>query len=583
MNSTPRQSCFTLLVAALTVLITSSAYAQSSLRPTTVEAKNGAITTSIAAHYDELVKADKKVVEEYADGVFQLRGWGIANTIAIDAKDGFIIVDTGDSIQAATQMRAKLEKLVGHKIKVAAILYTHHHYVSGTSVWADKGVRIIAHEYLDRDKKADQGLSIYSGNVAVRGLTQFGFLNPLQGADAFPNLLGSTIEKLTHKSGYLKATETVADGTLQELNVAGERVEIAECKIDVQNSICFYFPDRSTLVTNFMASPSFFNLYSLRGDIYRYPMAYVAASDWALSKNARYVLDIHNAGKRERKSTQQALEESRDQMQILHDQTLRLIAKGFDARRVAENIYIPAVLLKDRETFGQIESHVKQVYNAKIGWMGNDIYDINPLRVNNEVQRTIQLMGGQSKVLSAAITASKSSDIDDWKWAILLSSQLLELDSSNREIKHVRAIAARKLGQHTTSANARGWYITEALAMEGNLFIGPQAVTREALRVNFGKATIEKVLASPIEDAVNYIRYLIDPKVAEGRRFDFNLDFTDTPYKTNIEVRHGVIAITAIKSSSKTVKLSRDNWADFVVAGTTDSALLTVLNEVLVR
>ena len=48
--------------------------------------------------------------------------------------------------------------------------------------------------------------------------------------------------------------------------VAGEPVEVAPNRTDVQDSVGFYFPRRSALVTNALASPSIFNLYSLRGD-----------------------------------------------------------------------------------------------------------------------------------------------------------------------------------------------------------------------------------------------------------------------------------------------------------------------------
>ncbi len=567
-------------------LITNTAYAQSSLKTETVVANNGAITTSVAANYDSKVKADKKVVEEFASGVYQLRGWGIANTIAVDAKDGFIIIDTGDSLKAASEMRTALEKEIGAKVKVAAILYTHHHYVYGTSIWLDDGTKIIAHENLDSDMKADQGLSVYAGNVAVRGLTQFGFMNPMQGADAFPNSLGSTIEKLTQESGYLPATETIKDGVTVNRTIAGEAIEIAECKIDVQNSICFYFPDRSTLVTNFMASPSIFNLYSLRGDIYRDPLTYIAASDWALSKSAKYVLDIHSAGTRGKKASRLALEESRDQMQIIHDQTLRLISKGYDARRVAENIYIPVSILQDRETFGQVESHIKQVYNAKIGWMGNDIYDINPLSVNEETRRTLELMGGKAAVLKSAQAAVEKTDFENWKWAIYLSSKLLELDKQDQDARNIRAAASRKLGQHTTSANARGWYITEALAMENKLTIGPQAINRDAIRKNFGKASKEKILAAEIDSAVNYIRFLIDPKLAEGKRFGFELTIIDQDYQATVEVRNGVIAITPNdmdKSKKSLIKLTSEQWADFLISGDSEHSSLNKLNKLLDR
>jgi len=55
-------------------------------------------------------------------------------------------------------MRKRLEKKVGKKIKVAAILYTHSHYTDGTDAWLDEGTEIWGHEYLDKHKRADSGV-----------------------------------------------------------------------------------------------------------------------------------------------------------------------------------------------------------------------------------------------------------------------------------------------------------------------------------------------------------------------------------------------------------------------------------------
>jgi len=64
--------------------------------------------------------------------VYALRGFGIAHSFAIEAPNGWIVVDTGDSTRAAAEMRETLERAVGKKIRVAAIPLTHWHYVCGT-------------------------------------------------------------------------------------------------------------------------------------------------------------------------------------------------------------------------------------------------------------------------------------------------------------------------------------------------------------------------------------------------------------------------------------------------------------------
>ena len=120
-----------------------------SLRDQSVTGPNGVITTAEALTVNERMGADRKAVTELAPGVYGLAGWGIAISYAIDAPDGWIIIDTGDTTKAAAEMRAMLEKTVGHRIKVAAILFTHWHYTNGTAAWRDPGTEIWGSELLD--------------------------------------------------------------------------------------------------------------------------------------------------------------------------------------------------------------------------------------------------------------------------------------------------------------------------------------------------------------------------------------------------------------------------------------------------
>ncbi len=60
---------------------------------------------------------------------------------------------------------------------------------------------------------------------------------------------------------------------------------------------------------------------------------------------------------------------------FIHDQPFRAISLGVDAHSAVEMIYLPAASHKDKEIYGQVESQVKRVYGARIGWTGWDIYD----------------------------------------------------------------------------------------------------------------------------------------------------------------------------------------------------------------
>ena len=78
-----------------------------SLRSETVVGPNGAVTTGTALlANDKWGIGNTKRVEKVTDGVYAMRGWGIASSFAIEAPAGWIIIDTGDHTQAAAEMRA---------------------------------------------------------------------------------------------------------------------------------------------------------------------------------------------------------------------------------------------------------------------------------------------------------------------------------------------------------------------------------------------------------------------------------------------------------------------------------------------
>jgi hypothetical protein len=142
-----------------------------SLTPKTVTGPNGVVTTHTALNANaRLGVADSKVAEQVAAGVYALRGWGIAHSFALEAPEGWIVVDTGDSTRAAAEMREKLESAVGRRIKVAAILLTHWHYADGTGAWLDEGTEIWGHEHLDRNRSASGGLNVLRGTLQSRAI-----------------------------------------------------------------------------------------------------------------------------------------------------------------------------------------------------------------------------------------------------------------------------------------------------------------------------------------------------------------------------------------------------------------------------
>jgi len=540
-----------------------------SLHSELTTAANRAITTAPQANVDGTWGIAEKHVTEVAEGIFRIAGWGIGNVIAVEGPEGWLIIDTGDDVAQATEQRTALEQKLGHKIQVAGIAYTHSHYVWGTTVWMDEGAEVYAHEDLLPNLMADTGISVLSGNFNARALIQFGILHPTEGSDAFPSKLGFSMEKLTGEKGFVPPTVTFKDGEIETHTIAGLTVEVLPSPTDVLDSVAYYFPEKKLLVSNALnGGGGLFNLYTLRGDIYRDPMRLVAAADLALSRDIDVMVDIHGPAQVGKENVRASLEIFRDSMQLIHDQTYRGIGMGKDAQEIAEWIYMPERMRTNNETYGQVESHAKQVYNARIGWMGRDVYEINPLPKAEQARKVVEAMGGVDAVVALAKAASDQGDIASSQWSLFLTSYLQDMGALNGEAKQARADAARILGQHTTSANARGFYISEALLQEGKVAFGNQAITDyRQLNQIFGAVTADKLAASPLRENVNYLRFMVDSRLAEGKHAEFNVNFAKEGVSYAIALRNGVVAITDRQNNGRTFELSKADW-DALILGT---------------
>jgi alkyl sulfatase BDS1-like metallo-beta-lactamase superfamily hydrolase len=537
-----------------------------SLRDQTVTGPNGSVTTAEAAAVNRRMGVELKAVTRLAPGVYSLAGWGIAISYAIDAPDGWIIIDTGDTTTAAAEMRAMLEQTLGRRIKVAAILLTHWHYANGTAAWRDPGTQLWGHERLDANREAENGLSPFAGVAGSRAIAQFGILHPRTGPDAFPNVLGFGPEKLSGETSYQPPEKLFADGKVMKLTIAGEEIEVAPLRTDTTDSVGFWFPKRKLLVTNFMVTPVIFNVFTLRGGRFRDPMVMVNDARWLETKDAEMLLDIHNAPVKGRAEVQAAIERNADQLRQIHDQTIRLIALGLDARQAAEVITMSPSLRDGAELYGQVESHVRAIWNNQRGWFGSDVYNINPLSERDEAARLIEAMGGAPTARQAAAKAVAVGGIDNWRWGLKLTSLLLALDPNDRAAREARITAARAMGQRTTSANARGFYITEALQLEGRMLAMGQPVTIDLLRQVLGTPQKAQLTAAPVASVLDYLRYLVDPVKAGDKRYDFTLAVAGDPGIHRVLLRNGVLIVSpAEEAGPMHVTATRDQLADFVL------------------
>ncbi|MGY2062620.1 alkyl sulfatase dimerization domain-containing protein, partial [Nocardia gipuzkoensis] len=141
----------------------------------------------------------------------------------------------------------------------------------------------------------------------------------------------------------------------------------------------FYFPDRRILCMAENATHTMHNLLTLRGAVVRDPHVWAAYLTEAVNRYARradLVFSSHHWPVWGTDRIVEYLSLQRDLYAYLHDQTLRLLNRGYVGAEIAEELKLPPALTEKWFThgyYGSVSHNVKAIYQRYMGW-----FDGNP-------------------------------------------------------------------------------------------------------------------------------------------------------------------------------------------------------------
>src|SRR5262245_17066966 len=96
------------------------------------------VQPSINAELKEHTKHFERKIYKIADNVYSAVGFDLANTILVEGDKGVIIVDTGNSVNAAREVEKELRKITTKP--AVAVVYTHFHpdHINGVKAYASE-------------------------------------------------------------------------------------------------------------------------------------------------------------------------------------------------------------------------------------------------------------------------------------------------------------------------------------------------------------------------------------------------------------------------------------------------------------
>jgi alkyl sulfatase BDS1-like metallo-beta-lactamase superfamily hydrolase len=485
---------------------------------------------------------------EVCDGIYQVRGFDMANTTFIRTDHGWIVFDVlmcKENMKAAKEL---MENRFG-PLDIKAVLYSHSHVDHFGGV---EGV-------ITREQVADAKLSLKkqlaSGKTLV--LAPAGFLKHAISENVYAGIAmarraqfqyGTVLDKgekgaLSVGIGMGQSTGTVAliaptyeiGEDVPKLTIDGLEIEFQLTPgTEAPAEMNAYFPKYRALWMAENCTGTLHNLYTLRGAEVR------DANDWA-----KYIIE---ADQRFCDKTDVVFqshnwphwgEEIHDYLlntaaiyKFIHDQTLHYMNQGYTSTEVAAMLTLPEKLEKvwyTRPYYGTLAHNAKAVYQKYLGWYDANPVNLNPLPPSDTAKKLVEYLGSTDAVLRKA---RKDFEKGDYQWVAQITKELVFADPSNQKARNLCADALEQLGYQAESGAWRNAYLMGAAELrKGNL--SGLARTANGLGSAMKEMTVDMLL--------DYIAILTDANAAQNDDVTLNLIVTDVNEKFYVTRKNGIL------------------------------------------
>ena len=485
---------------------------------------------------------------EVCDGIYQVRGFDMANTTFIRTDHGWIVFDVlmcKENMKAAKEL---MEERFG-PLDIKAVLYSHSHVDHFGGV---EGI-------ITREQVADATLSLKkqlaSGKTPV--LAPAGFLKHAISENVYAGIAmarraqfqyGTVLDKgekgaLSVGIGMGQSTGTVSliaptyeiGEDVPKLTIDGIEIEFQLTPgTEAPAEMNAYFPKYRALWMAENCTGTLHNLYTLRGAEVR------DANDWA-----KYIIE---ADQRFCDKTDVVFqshnwphwgEEIHDYLlntaaiyKFIHDQTLHYMNQGYTSTEVAAMLTLPEKLEKvwyTRPYYGTLAHNAKAVYQKYLGWYDANPVNLNPLPPSDTAKKLVEYLGSTDAVLRKA---RKDFEKGDYQWVAQITKELVFADPSNQKARNLCADALEQLGYQAESGAWRNAYLMGAAELrKGNL--SGLARTANGLGSAMKEMTVDMLL--------DYISILTDANAAQNDDVTLNLIVTDVNEKFYVTRKNGIL------------------------------------------
>ncbi len=488
---------------------------------------------------------------EVCRGIYQVRGYDMANLTVIKGDTGWIVFDPLMSVECSQAAMQLIEKNLG-SYPVKAVIISHPHVDHFGGIF---GV-------MRAEERADVGLSLAEqlagGKIPIivpEGFAEHAIAENVYAGKAMgrrsnyqygvllePGVTG----KLAQGIGMGQSTGTVSYlAPTYEVKETGEVITIDGVEMEFQMTpdteapaeMNTWFPQFKALWVAENCTGTLHNLYTLRGAQVRDGAAwagYITEAVTRYGKNAELTFQSHNWPHWGNQIVNDYLVNTAAVYKFINDQTLTYINQGYTSDEISNMIELPEKLAKNwytRQYYGTVAHNSKAVYQKYMGWYDANPVNLNPLTPTDRAKKWVEYLGDVDKVLRMA---KKDYEAGEYQWVAEVTNTIVFVDPENIDARLLCADALEQLGYQAESGPWRNAYLTAALELRNG---------NRAQSVKQAKNTGAMVLEMTASMMFDYMGILLDKQALADYDFTMNVNLPDVGEQHILRIKNGVLLV----------------------------------------
>jgi alkyl sulfatase BDS1-like metallo-beta-lactamase superfamily hydrolase len=470
---------------------------------------------------------------EVMEGVYQVRGFDLANISFVKGDTGWIIFDPLTSKETAAAALDLVSKEIG-EFPVKAVVYSHSHgdhwggvrgVVDEADVRAGK-VEVIAPRAFMENTISE---NVYAGNAMNRRLFyQYGILLP---ASPFGHAGQGLAQNISIGSVTLIPPTKVIEEDIEELTIDGVKMIFQNTPgTEAPSEMNTYFPDKKLLWMAENVVAAFHNIYTLRGAPVRDPLRwskYISRVLYLFGQDAEVMFASHHWPRWGNERIQEVLKGQRDLYANINNQVLHYANQGITINQVHNVFETPEGIAQqwyNRGYHGSPQHNSRAVINRFIGYWDANPATLIPLSPADSAPLYVEMMGGADRIIAKG---RELHDAGEYLQAQEILNKLVQAEPDNRAAKDLLADVFEQIGYQQENPGLRNSYLAGAYELRSGIPGGAQISTTSG----------DVVRAMSTELFLDFVGIRMDPKKAAGMEFTINLITPDNGEKFVVDLR----------------------------------------------